>query len=100
MIKSQGLEGKAVALGSYQELIDLQDVDVVYIPLPCSMHKEWVAKAAAAGKHVLVEKPLAMVCVPRFARNKETGCDVLYQAAFVNHQPSYHHHVHQHPPDV
>jgi predicted dehydrogenase len=47
------------AYGSYDELIAADNVDILYIPLPSAYKKEWVIKAAQAGKHVLVEKPFS-----------------------------------------
>ena len=43
-----------------QTLIDNKDVDIIDICLPTYLHREYVIKAAKAGKHVLCEKPIAL----------------------------------------
>ena len=47
-------------LEGYNALLLVEGIDAVYIPLPTKLHKEWVLKAAAAGKHILVEKPVGV----------------------------------------
>jgi predicted dehydrogenase len=51
--------GIARAYGSYEALLADDAIDVVYVPLPNSMHLQWTLKALRAGKHVLCEKPFS-----------------------------------------
>ncbi len=46
--------------GAYQQLVDDPEVDIVYIAAPNSQHRPLALMAIAAGKHVLIEKPMAV----------------------------------------
>ena len=44
---------------SFDQISSNPAIDLVYITLPNGLHKEYVLRAAKAGKHVIVEKPMA-----------------------------------------
>lgn len=46
------------AYGNYEELIEDPEVDVIYNPLPNTLHAEWTIRSVKAGKHVMCEKPM------------------------------------------
>ncbi|KAJ4966121.1 hypothetical protein NE237_017970 [Protea cynaroides] len=58
--EANGFPPSAKIYGSYEALLDDPDVDVVYVPLPTSLHLRWVVLAAEKKKHVLLEKPVAL----------------------------------------
>jgi predicted dehydrogenase len=70
--------GIATAYGSYEALLEDDDVDVVYVSLPNSLHLPWATRALEAGKHVLCEKPLG-----RRAAEVEAAFDVAAAAGRV-----------------
>ncbi|HVL40272.1 MAG TPA: Gfo/Idh/MocA family oxidoreductase [Fimbriimonadaceae bacterium] len=51
---------RSTPFGSYEELLSYDQVDAVYISLPHHLHAEWTVKCAAAGKHILCEKPFTL----------------------------------------
>jgi predicted dehydrogenase len=77
--------------GSYEALLEADDVDAVYIPLPNNLHREWTIKAAAAGKHVLCEKPIALSAGE--AEEMAAACDEagvkLEEAFMYRHHPTW-----------
>lgn len=52
--------GIAKVYETYEALLNDDNIDAIYIPLPNNLHKEWAIKAMEAKKHVLLEKPATL----------------------------------------
>lgn len=45
---------------NFDSIKDNAEIDIIYIALPNSLHREYAVRAANAGKHVICEKPMAI----------------------------------------
>lgn len=48
------------AYGNYQEMLNDQEIDIIYIAVPNRQHSQHIMEALAANKHVLCEKAITM----------------------------------------
>lgn len=48
------------AYGTYEEMLENQDIDAIYIATPNDLHEDYMMKALQYGKHVLCEKPFTV----------------------------------------
>ncbi|MDB5051333.1 MAG: oxidoreductase domain protein [Fibrobacteres bacterium] len=78
-LKKLGRKYKVKSTYSYDQFSDLLasgEVDAVYIALPNDQHKDYAVRAAKAGLHVLVEKPMAVT---------ERDCEEMIRTANEHH---------------
>ena len=81
--------GIARAYGSYEELIADPEIEAIYNPLPNHLHVPLTLQAAAAGKHVLCEKPIALTA-EEAGLLKAASMKVRIEEAFmVRHHPQW-----------
>lgn len=71
----------------YKTLIESEDVDAVYLPLPPGLHYQWAKMALNAGKHILVEKPCTTALAKtedllKDAKDKQLAVHENYMFAF------------------
>jgi len=73
---------------SYEELLCDPEVEAVYLPLPNALHARWTERAAAAGRHVLCEKPLA--CSAAEAEAMHRACAAARVRLFEGYMTGFH----------
>ena len=78
-----------VVYKSYDDLLNSQVIDCVYIALPNHLHKDMIVRAANQKKHILVEKP---VCLNNYELNEITlACQAnhvfLLEGVMIQHHP-------------
>jgi len=76
-------------LATYDDVVNDPELDVIYNPLPNSLHCEWTIAALRAGKHVLCEKPLASNAAEaeRMARAADESGKLLGEAFHYRYHP-------------
>lgn len=80
-----------LTFGSYEDLLASDEIDAVYIPLPTSQHIEWTLKSAAAGKHVLCEKPIALKAsdIKSLIKARDKNGVIVSEAFMVTYHPQW-----------
>ncbi len=83
--------GIGKAYGSYDQLLADPGIEAVYIPVPNNMHVEWAERAVAAGKHVLVEKPIGMTAAEaeRLIAARDRSGKLVIEAFMVRYTPQW-----------
>ncbi|CAN7561103.1 Gfo/Idh/MocA family protein [Acidovorax sp. LjRoot194] len=82
--------GIAQAYGSYEELLADPAIEAIYNPLPNHLHVPLTLQAAAAGKHVLCEKPVALSAAEAGTLRAAAGQVHIEEAFMVRHHPQWH----------
>jgi predicted dehydrogenase len=77
------------AYGSYEALLADPDIEAIYNPLPNHLHVPLTLQAAAAGKHVLCEKPIALTADEATALRAAAGKVLIAEAFMVRFHPQW-----------
>lgn len=75
--------------GSYCEILENDEIDAIYIPLPPALHFYWAKKALENNKHVFLEKPFttSLDCTNELIKiAKSKGLVVFENYAFIYHK--------------
>ena len=79
------------AYDSYEKLLADESLDVLYLPLPNSLHYSFAKQALEAGKHLIMEKPFTVTYAEakELAELAERKGLVLFEAVTNQYNPNY-----------
>ena len=77
------------AYGSYSALLADPEIEAIYNPLPNHLHVPLTLQAAAAGKHVLCEKPIALTAPQAIELRAAAGKVMIAEAFMVRFHPQW-----------
>jgi predicted dehydrogenase len=83
------LLGIEVAYDSYDALLADPDIEAIYNPLPNHLHVPLTLQAAAAGKHVLCEKPIALTAQQAMQLRDAAPGVIIAEAFMVRFHPQW-----------
>lgn len=72
---------------NFDSIADNDDIDVVYVVLPNSMHAEYTIRAAKAGKHVICEKPMSVSVAE--AEQMIAACKAANRKLYIGYRLHY-----------
>ncbi len=75
---------------NFDDIANNDAIDIIYVVLPNSMHKEYVIRAAEAGKHVICEKPMAITAeecraMIKASKDNQRRLSIGYRMQFEPH---------------
>ena len=78
-----------LCFGSYEQMLESEEVDAVYVSLPNWLHAPWGIQVARAGKHALIEKPIT-ICAGEMKQLVEAGREngvIIQEASMMRFHP-------------
>jgi predicted dehydrogenase len=88
-VKTAAALGIPQAYGSYEALLADPAIEAIYNPLPNHLHVPLTLQAAAAGKHVLCEKPIALTALEATQLRAVAGKVLIAEAFMVRFHPQW-----------
>jgi len=89
--KRFGKKFNCTQYGTYDDVLENDDVDAVYISVPVGLHEKWTLKSAKSGKHILCEKSStdSYISAKKMILTSKRNNVRLMEGLMFRHHPSH-----------